>query len=72
MCKGCCRYIMNTEIEKIPLIGKWLSYNWGYDAEGWHTGRIHLYIHRILKWLYREAIKKSEVEFDKWVEESGM
>ena len=59
---------MNTEMQKIPIIGNWLSYHYGYDGGG--NGNIH--IKRIFRWIYRKKIKAAEDAFDKYFIENEM
>ena len=50
MCAGCCRYITDHKIEKIPVIGGILL-KYGYAEKG-------NWLSKFLAWIYRKEIKR--------------
>ncbi len=52
MCAGCCGYIVDEKVAKVPLIGNWLASKVGYES-----GNRRL--QRLFNWIYRKEIKNS-------------
>ena len=50
MCAGCCRYLIDHHILKVPLIGEWLVKIFNVEKGGT--------IIKFLCWFYRKELEK--------------
>lgn len=66
MRRRCRADVITKKIEKIPFINEWLSDKYGYNTQGNFKGSIC--VNRFFRWIYRNAIRKAEAEFDEWTE----
>lgn len=58
MCAGCCGYIVDEKVSKVPLIGNWLAMQGGREAKNRR-------LQKLFAWLYRKEIEKCVKDFEK-------
>ena len=63
MCQGCCRYIPDNRISKIPFIGQWLVQKSNAEIGGW--------IYKLGKIIFWWQIRKCNRGWDEIIKELG-
>lgn len=64
MCSGCCRYIPDYKIKKIPLLGKILLKFGHAEKTNW--------LSQFFRWLCKEEIKQCEQDWEKQFEDEAL
>ena len=62
MCAGCCRYLPDHHIAKIPIIGRFLIEKSNAEKGGW--------IYKLFARIYQKEIRECEKGFEEAYQES--